>query len=90
MERLARADVDDRRRARLDRLQRVDGNVADLDPVGPLVVLAGEGEGGAAGGPPGDLYVFIEVTEHPFFRREGNNLSCEIPLNFTTLALGGW
>ena len=41
------------------------------------------------GGPPGDLYVFIEVAPHPFFRREGNNLACEIPLNFTTLALGG-
>ena len=42
-----------------------------------------------AGGPPGDLYVFIEVAPHAFFRRDGNNLSCEIPLNFTTLALGG-
>ena len=40
-------------------------------------------------GLPGDLYVFIEVAPHAFFRREGNNLSCEIPLNFTTLALGG-
>ena len=33
--------------------------------------------------------MFIEVAPHPFFRREGNNLACEIPLNFTTLALGG-
>ena len=40
-------------------------------------------------GLPGDLYVFIEVAPHAFFRREGNNLSCEVPLNFTTLALGG-
>jgi molecular chaperone DnaJ len=56
---------------------------------GQRLRIGGEGEDGAAGGPPGDLYVFIEVTEHPFFRREGNDLSCEIPLNFTTLALGG-
>ena len=44
---------------------------------------------GAQSGPSGDLYVFIEVAPHPFFRRDGNNLACEIPLNFTTLALGG-
>ena len=50
--------------------------------------ISGEGEGGAQWA-PGDLYVFIEVPEHPFFRREANNLACEIPLNFTTLALGG-
>jgi molecular chaperone DnaJ len=56
---------------------------------GQRLRLHGEGEAGMAGGPPGDLYVFIEVPEHPFFRREGNDLSCEIPLNFTTLALGG-
>jgi molecular chaperone DnaJ len=51
--------------------------------------LTGEGEPGALGGPAGDLYVFIHVEEHPFFRREGNDLACEIPVNFTTLALGG-
>ena len=56
---------------------------------GQRLRISGEGEGGVAGGPPGDLYVFIEVAQHEFFRREGNNLSCEIPVNFTTLALGG-
>jgi molecular chaperone DnaJ len=56
---------------------------------GQRLRLNGEGEGGLAGGPAGDLYVFVEVTEHPFFRRDGNNLICEIPLNVTTLALGG-
>ena len=44
---------------------------------------------GVAGGPPGDLYVVVHVQEHEFFRRDGNNLFCEIPVNFTTLALGG-
>jgi molecular chaperone DnaJ len=39
--------------------------------------------------PAGHLYVVIHVQEHEFFRRDGNNLFCEIPVNFTTLALGG-
>jgi molecular chaperone DnaJ len=56
---------------------------------GQRLRITGEGEGGPGGGPAGDLYVFIEVAPHAFFRREGNNLACEIPLNFTTLALGG-
>jgi molecular chaperone DnaJ len=51
--------------------------------------VQGEGEGGPGGGPHGDLYVVIHVQEHPFFHREGNDLYCEIPLNFPTLALGG-
>jgi molecular chaperone DnaJ len=56
---------------------------------GQRLRLAGEGEAGARGGPPGDLYVVIVVQEHPFFQRDGNDLACEIPINFTTLALGG-
>jgi len=56
---------------------------------GQRLRLSGEGEGGAAGGPPGDLYVVLVVQEHPFFHREGNDLYCEIPVNFPTLALGG-
>jgi molecular chaperone DnaJ len=51
--------------------------------------LTGEGEAGALGGPSGDLYVVVQVAEHPFFHRDGNDLLCEIPVNFTTLALGG-
>src|SRR5262249_42734738 len=56
---------------------------------GQQLRLQGEGEGGAAGGPPGHLYVVIHVQEHEFFRRDGQNLFCEIPVNFTTVALGG-
>jgi molecular chaperone DnaJ len=51
--------------------------------------LTGEGEAGPGGGPAGDLYVVVHVQDHPFFHREGNDLYCEIPLNFPTLALGG-
>ncbi len=56
---------------------------------GQQLRLQGEGEAGLAGGPAGHLYVQIHVQEHEFFRRDGQNLFCEIPVNFTTLALGG-
>jgi len=56
---------------------------------GQQLRLQGEGEAGSAGGPAGHLYVVIHVQEHEFFRRDGVNLFCEIPVNFTTVALGG-
>jgi molecular chaperone DnaJ len=56
---------------------------------GQRMRLSGEGEAGAGGGPRGDLYVVIHVQDHPFFQRDGNDLYCEIPVNFTTVALGG-
>jgi len=56
---------------------------------GQQLRLQGEGEAGAAGGPAGHLYVVVHVHEHEFFRRDGNNLFCEVPVHFTTVALGG-
>jgi molecular chaperone DnaJ len=56
---------------------------------GQQLRLQNEGEAGAGGGPAGHLYVVVHVQEHEFFRREGNHLFCEVPVNFTTLALGG-
>jgi len=50
--------------------------------------VAGEGEPGTNGGPPGDLYVFISVKPHPFFKREGDHIYCEIPITITQAALG--
>ena len=50
--------------------------------------ISGEGEAGARGGPPGDLYVFIHVEEHPFFEREGSDLLCKIHISFSQAALG--
>ena len=57
--------------------------------MGQQLRLQGEGEAGSAGGPAGHLYVVIHVQEHEFFRRDGLNLFCEIPVNFTTVTLGG-
>ena len=56
---------------------------------GQRLRLYGEGEHGTAGGPPGDLYVVVHVQEHPFFHREEDDLYCEMPIAFPTLALGG-
>ena len=56
---------------------------------GQQLRLQGEGESGTAGGPSGHLFVVVHVQEHEFFRRDGLNLFCEIPVNFTTVALGG-
>ena len=56
---------------------------------GDRIRLSGEGEGGRNGGPPGDLYVEVRVREHQIFERDGANLSCEVPISFTTAALGG-
>jgi molecular chaperone DnaJ len=56
---------------------------------GQQLRLQHEGEAGSAGGPAGNLYVVVHVQEHEFFRRDGNNLFCEVGVNFTTVALGG-
>jgi molecular chaperone DnaJ len=52
------------------------------------VRLAGEGEPGGNGGPPGDCYCVIEIEDHPFLTREGRDLHCEVPITFTQAALG--
>ena len=56
---------------------------------GDRIRMNGEGEAGRNGGPAGDLYVEIRVREHAIFEREGSHLSCEVPISFTTAALGG-
>jgi molecular chaperone DnaJ len=56
---------------------------------GQRLRLYGEGEHGMAGGPPGDLYVVVHVQEHAFFRREGDDLHCDVQLSYPTLVLGG-
>jgi molecular chaperone DnaJ len=56
---------------------------------GDRIRLSGEGEAGRNGGPPGDLYVEVQVQEHAIFERDGQHLSCEVPVSFATAALGG-
>lgn len=56
---------------------------------GSRIRLAGEGEAGARGGQAGDLYVFITVKKHKFFVRKNDDIHFEVPIKFTTAALGG-
>ena len=56
---------------------------------GDRIRLTGEGEAGVNGGPPGDLYVQVEVEEHAIFVRDGRHLYCEVPIAFTDAVLGG-
>jgi molecular chaperone DnaJ len=56
---------------------------------GTRIRLAGEGEAGLRGAPPGDLYVDVGVRPHPFFQREGANIFIRVPLRMTQAALGG-
>ena len=55
---------------------------------GGVKMIRGEGEAGKAGGPPGDLHVILRIKEHPIFRREGQDVWCEVPISFTQAALG--
>ena len=55
---------------------------------GSRLKLRGEGEVGANGGPSGDLYVVLDVQEHPIFVRDGHDLVCEVPVSFAQAALG--
>jgi molecular chaperone DnaJ len=55
---------------------------------GSRLRVAGKGNAGVAGGPPGDLYITIRVEEHPFFKREGNNIAVQVPLTIAEAGLG--
>jgi molecular chaperone DnaJ len=56
---------------------------------GDRIRLAGEGEAGQHGAPAGDLYVQVNVRDHAIFERDGTNLYCEVPIGFSTAAIGG-
>ncbi|WP_374310336.1 molecular chaperone DnaJ [Methylocella sp.] len=56
---------------------------------GTRIRLSGEGEAGQRGGPAGDLYIFISTQPHPFFKRDGADLYCRVPISMVQAALGG-
>jgi molecular chaperone DnaJ len=56
---------------------------------GTRIRLGGEGEAGVRGAPAGDLYIFVTVTPHRIFQRDGANIYCRVPIPITTAALGG-
>ena len=74
---------------RVERERALSVNIPAGVETGTRIRLASEGEAGMRGGPSGDLYIFIEVKEHPIFQRDGVNLFCRVPVSITTAALGG-
>ena len=56
---------------------------------GTRLRVSGEGEAGVRGGPPGNLLVMINISDHPYFVRDGSDILCEIPISFTKAILGG-
>ncbi len=74
---------------RIEKDRALSVNIPPGVATGTRIRLAGEGEAGLRGGPSGDLYIFIEVTEHPIFQRDGVNLYCRVPVPMVTAVLGG-
>ena len=74
---------------RVEKERTLSVNIPAGVETGTRIRLSGEGEAGLRGGPAGDLYIFIDVREHPIFQRDGLDLHCRVPVSFTTAALGG-
>ncbi len=74
---------------RVDKTKTLTVNIPPGVDEGTRVRLTGEGEAGARGASPGDLYIFLHVTRHSLFEREGTTLFARAPISFTTAALGG-
>lgn len=74
---------------RVDKERSLDVKIPPGVDDGTRIRLAGQGEAGARGAPPGDLYIFLHVARHSVFEREGTNLFCRVPISFTMAALGG-
>ncbi|QTM99876.1 molecular chaperone DnaJ [Sediminibacillus dalangtanensis] len=55
---------------------------------GQQIRVSGQGEAGVNGGPPGDLYVVVQIKPHEFYEREGDHIFCEMPITFAQAALG--
>lgn len=74
---------------RVDRPRTLEVNVPAGVDTGTRIRLPGKGEAGPFGAPPGDLYIFLHVSRHAVFEREGTTLVTRVPISFTTAALGG-
>ncbi len=55
---------------------------------GEVIRLTGQGEAGKKGASPGDLFIRVHIKKHPQFERKGNDVYCELPINFTQAVLG--
>ena len=80
---------DCRGEGRVDKTKTLSINVPPGVDEGTRIRMSGEGEAGARGAPPGDLYIFLHVTKHNLFEREGTTLFARAPISFTVASLGG-
>ncbi|MFQ5515104.1 MAG: molecular chaperone DnaJ [Myxococcota bacterium] len=87
-QRLRRACVSCRGQGRVETVQRISVRIPPGVESGTRLRLSGEGEAGYEGGPPGDLYVVLQVRDHPLFERHGADLVCEVPISIAQAALG--
>jgi molecular chaperone DnaJ len=78
-----------RGQGRVDKAKTLSVNIPSGVDEGTRIRLTGEGEAGARGAPAGDLYIFLHVSRHAIFERDGTTLFCRAPISFTTAALGG-
>jgi len=74
---------------RVERERTLSVNIPAGVEDGTRIRLAGEGEAGLRGGPPGDLYIFLSIRPHPLFQRDGADLFCRVPISMVTAAIGG-
>lgn len=74
---------------RVDKTKKLAVNIPAGVDEGTRIRLSGEGEAGARGAPPGDLYIFLHIARHAIFERDGTTLFARAPISFTTAALGG-
>jgi molecular chaperone DnaJ len=77
-----------RGRGRVEQTRTIDVRIPPGVDSQTRMRVPGEGEQGANGAPPGDLYIILDVKEHPFFERRGADLYCTIPISFSQAALG--
>jgi molecular chaperone DnaJ len=73
---------------RRDRMSKIKIKIPPGVDGGARLRSSGNGEAGARGGPPGDLYVVLHVQRHEIFGRDGDDLTCEVPISFAQAALG--
>ncbi|HVB35271.1 MAG TPA: molecular chaperone DnaJ [Patescibacteria group bacterium] len=75
-------------RGRVERDRTIEVRIPPGVDSGTRLRISGEGEAGVNGGPTGDLYIYVQVQEHPFFERRGSDLYCTVPLSVPQAVLG--
>ena len=78
-----------RGQGRVEKSENLSVNIPAGVDTGTRIRLSGKGEAGLRGAPSGDLYIFVNVSDHPIFERDGGNLYIDVPVPMVTAALGG-